>query len=220
MDDPVRLTKLPSTNITRESSTQSSEPVQEKKELQQGIAAAKDSFEVITSESPYSINLNKGEVIFGDGIQGETPATGTSNIQARYQSGSGLSGNYETDPNALVQHVLRESYLQTTEDLKSYAEKVKYFNEMKKEVRGFLQETGLTEASTRLDGVTAGKESNVMEQLYSVMRESIQDTNEDKKYYLGLLDKMNKTSSEISAQFEAIAKASTSLSTKKKDDDD
>ena len=220
MDDPVRLTKLPSTNITRESSTQSSEPVQEKKELQQGIAAAKDSFEVPTTESPYSINPNKGDVTFGDGIKGETPATGTSNIQARYQSGSGLSGNNETDPNALVQHVLRESYLQTTEDLKFYAEKVKYFNEMKKEVRGFLQEAGLTEASSQLDDLAAGKESNIMEQLYSVMRESIQDTNEAKKYYLGLLEKMNKTSSEISAQLETIATASTSLSTKKKDDDD
>jgi len=36
------------------------------------------------------------------------------------------------DPNALVQYVLRESYMQTTEDLRFFAEKVKYFNEMKK----------------------------------------------------------------------------------------
>jgi hypothetical protein len=43
------------------------------------------------------------------------------------------------DPNALVQHVLRESYLQTTEDLKYYAEKVKYFNQMKKLIREYLQ---------------------------------------------------------------------------------
>ena len=41
-----------------------------------------------------------------------------------------------TDPNALVQEVLRESYLQTTEDLRFYAEKVKYFNAAKKVVRG------------------------------------------------------------------------------------
>ena len=44
------------------------------------------------------------------------------------------------DPNALVQHVLRESYLETTEDLGSFAEKVKYFNEAKKELREAITE--------------------------------------------------------------------------------
>ena len=39
------------------------------------------------------------------------------------------------DINALVQFVLRESYLQTNKDLESYAEKVKYFNEVKKKLR-------------------------------------------------------------------------------------
>ena len=44
-----------------------------------------------------------------------------------------------TDPNALVQHVLRESYQQNTEDLKLYAEKVKSFNEAKQALREALQ---------------------------------------------------------------------------------
>lgn len=44
-----------------------------------------------------------------------------------------------TDPNALVQYVLYESYLETSEDLRVYAEKVKYFNSAKKEVREHLQ---------------------------------------------------------------------------------
>jgi hypothetical protein len=35
-------------------------------------------------------------------------------------------GTAAMDPNALVQQVLRESYLQTTEDLRHFAEKVKY----------------------------------------------------------------------------------------------
>lgn len=39
------------------------------------------------------------------------------------------------DINALIQWVLRESYLQSSEDLKSYAEKVKYFNAKKKALR-------------------------------------------------------------------------------------
>jgi len=43
------------------------------------------------------------------------------------------------DPNGLVQAVLRESYLQTTEDLRFYAEKVKYFNQTKKAIREHLQ---------------------------------------------------------------------------------
>ncbi len=43
------------------------------------------------------------------------------------------------DPDALVQHVLRESYLQTTADLRYYAEKVKYFNQAKKAIREYLQ---------------------------------------------------------------------------------
>lgn len=40
------------------------------------------------------------------------------------------------DVNALVQWVLRESYLQQTEDLRFYAEKVKRFNDMKSKLRG------------------------------------------------------------------------------------
>lgn len=42
------------------------------------------------------------------------------------------------DPNALVQAVLRDSYLETTEDLRFYAEKVRYFNMLKKAVRRYL----------------------------------------------------------------------------------
>jgi hypothetical protein len=47
--------------------------------------------------------------------------------------------NTPVDPNALVQQVLRESYLQTTEDLRFYAEKVRYFNQCKKAIRDYLQ---------------------------------------------------------------------------------
>jgi hypothetical protein len=42
------------------------------------------------------------------------------------------------DPNALVQEVLRESYVQTTEDLRFYAEKVKFYNDLKKQIRDEL----------------------------------------------------------------------------------
>jgi hypothetical protein len=44
----------------------------------------------------------------------------------------------DIDPNALVQEVLRESYLESVEDLRSYAEKVRYFNKSKQAVRRYL----------------------------------------------------------------------------------
>src|SRR5262245_38629173 len=56
----------------------------------------------------------------------------------QYVSGAASGG--AVDPNALVQYVLRESYLQTAEDLRYLAEKVKYFNESKKLVREYLQQ--------------------------------------------------------------------------------
>jgi hypothetical protein len=40
-----------------------------------------------------------------------------------------------SDVNELVQFVLRESYLETTEDLRVYAQKVRYFNQLKKQIR-------------------------------------------------------------------------------------
>jgi len=41
------------------------------------------------------------------------------------------------DINAIVYEVLKESYLDTTEDLKHYAEKVKYYNRAKKRIREY-----------------------------------------------------------------------------------
>jgi hypothetical protein len=60
------------------------------------------------------------------------------------------------DVNALVQHVIRESYLQTTEDLHFYAQKVKFFNNLKKAIR-----EELTRARQTLAGV-AGKEDTTL----------------------------------------------------------
>lgn len=54
-----------------------------------------------------------------------------------------------TDPNALVQAVLRESYLQTTEDLRFYAEKVRYFNDQKKAIRDYSSALRHAEAAVK-----------------------------------------------------------------------
>jgi hypothetical protein len=57
----------------------------------------------------------------------------------------------------LVQWVLRESYLQATEDLRLYAGKVRYFNESKKAVRRYL--TALREFKANL--MSAARERGV-----------------------------------------------------------
>lgn len=47
----------------------------------------------------------------------------------------------QSDINAFIHYVLRESYLETTKDLQYYASKIKAFNEMKKELREQIQKT-------------------------------------------------------------------------------
>ena len=59
------------------------------------------------------------------------------------------------DANDLVQWGLRESYVSTTEDLRSYAEKVKFFNEAKKQVRDELHRAreALGEADSHIESL-------------------------------------------------------------------
>ena len=64
---------------------------------------------------------------------------GITNMQTAAQNYLNASKVGAVDPNALVQFVLRESYIQSTEDLRFYAEKVKYFNECKKMIRDYAQ---------------------------------------------------------------------------------
>ena len=66
-----------------------------------------------------------------DGIPSD-PGTATD---AGTATGTGLSA----DPMTLVQYVLREAYLQATEDLRDYAAKVQTFNKQKKAIRDYLR---------------------------------------------------------------------------------
>jgi chromosome segregation ATPase len=43
------------------------------------------------------------------------------------------------DINSLIQHVLQESYIETNRDLEFYAEKLKYFNSIKQQIREHLK---------------------------------------------------------------------------------
>ena len=58
-----------------------------------------------------------------------------------------VNGGGAIDPNALVQHVLREAYLSTGEDLRFYAEKVRYFNQAKKQIRDALAHARAVQAT-------------------------------------------------------------------------
>lgn len=85
-------------------------------------------FEFSTAELEQALRAELGEL---------------SDEQLAHASGgvanSDVAGADATDPNALVQWVLRESYLETTDDLRDYAEKVKHFNTAKKTIRDYLR---------------------------------------------------------------------------------
>ncbi len=62
------------------------------------------------------------------------------------QLGSDSGGQVDID--ALVQQVIRDSYLETSKALKSYAGRVKHFNEMKKKLRAQLKQARRQRAGT------------------------------------------------------------------------
>jgi hypothetical protein len=228
MDNPIRFTKAPDSIIKQEAttSTDNSASARETKTVQEGKAEVKDSFEIKKESALFTADPAKGTVKFGDGVQGKIPEIGQSRIQASYQSGVGRSGNTgkgsPVDPNTLAQHGLQETSMQTTEDLKSYADKVKHFNSLKKEIRDHLQDLGNYETAEKVANLSAGAPApqNIMETIYQVLRENIKEMNEDKKYYLNKLQTLNKVSSEIAGQMETISDASRRLATKEKYDDD
>ena len=69
----------------------------------------------------------------------EATSGDTSAIQGRWADFvSQLQVNGTEDVNALVQQVLRESYLESTQDLNFYAQKVQFYNDLKKKIRDDL----------------------------------------------------------------------------------
>jgi hypothetical protein len=67
--------------------------------------------------------------------------TSNANIQGRWADFvSGLQVNGTEDVNALVQQVLREAYLSSTQDLNFYAQKVQFYNDLKKKIRNDITE--------------------------------------------------------------------------------
>ena len=64
----------------------------------------------------------------------------SASTQAFGAIAEGIEGFAVQDVNALVQQVLRDAYMQNTEDLRAYAEKVKHFNEQKAFLRDHLSD--------------------------------------------------------------------------------
>jgi hypothetical protein len=74
---------------------------------------------------------------------------------------STVDGGGAVDVNALVQVVLRESFLGTTEDLRAFAEKVRYFNEVKKHLREQIQRATEVLATLKKAGPRSTLEAHI-----------------------------------------------------------
>lgn len=69
----------------------------------------------------------------------QTGVASSSDLQGRWSEFAGkVAQTGNIDVNALVQSVLRDSYMENTKDLHFYAQKVKFYNELKKGIRDEL----------------------------------------------------------------------------------
>jgi hypothetical protein len=123
MTDSIRLNK---TTIKETiASNNSTTPTAEEKQMQTGIASAKDSFESRQDSSLFTLNRNTGEVKFGDGVQGSRPPAGNS-AQLLYQAKSEISGYLKGEGKpalAMKQYLLGAQNQQIDQGLKEAGEK-------------------------------------------------------------------------------------------------
>jgi len=99
-----------------------------------------DSLVSAADRAGASLSLNRNQQMAAAGLQTMLATNPDSREAAQawrdLVSSFGAGG---TDINALLQWVLRESYLEMVSDLRDMVEKVKYFNETKKAIRDELQ---------------------------------------------------------------------------------
>jgi len=113
------------------------EGVQEFKQacLDMGVAVP----EFVGSSSSYvnSLSADSQSTLTSFGASLTDPsAPASSELQSRWAEFVGKQAvNGGIDVNALVQHVLRDAYLENTQDLYFHASKVKFYNELKKGIR-------------------------------------------------------------------------------------
>ena len=83
--------------------------------------------------------------LISNGESSDTIQNNWSNfVTNEWNTIKGLNKDIPIDINALVQMVLREAYLENSEDLAVYAKKVEYFNEKKKKIQEHINEIRTT----------------------------------------------------------------------------
>jgi len=121
--------------------------------------------------------------------------------------GSNMQG---TDINALVQQVIRESYLASAEDLKKYADKVQYYNEQKMKVTDAIEKARRAQITP---GSSLNKMNIVLEKGTSgqiTMRNiGVVKTEQERQEYVRYLDsKLNQFNEDariVSLEYENVA---------------
>jgi hypothetical protein len=134
------------------------------------------------------------------------------NLQSQWKEltrkGQGQTSSIsQSDINAFVHYVLRESYLETTKDLQYYASKVKAFNEMKKELREQIQKIHEQMARTN----DANEKRATVE-----MKEKIEQTLKDLE---NQENQMNFEIQKLMARYNQAEQTASSLLKKKQDTD-
>jgi hypothetical protein len=121
--------------------------------------------------------------------------------------GSNMQG---TDINVLVQQVIRESYLAAAEDLKKYADKVKYYNEQKLKVTDAIEKARRTQMTP---GSSLNKMNIIMEKGTSgqiTMRnigfvKTEQERQEYVRYLDSKLNQFNEDARIVSLEYENVS---------------
>lgn len=125
--------------------------------LSPAAPAPSSSTEVAGAETSLPAAARQGAAAFAralvDGLA-QSQSGLSPELERQWAATVSESGVGVQEVNGLVQEVLREAYLENTKDLRAYAEKVKFYNEVKKAIRQELQR-----ARERMAGV-AGKEGN------------------------------------------------------------
>lgn len=165
-----------------------------------------------------SSNLPGTGLAGGESFTPEGAAQSTSQVEFSQPAAAGMP----EDANVLAQSVLRDAYMDSNRDLAFYAEKVKFFNECKEEIRNYLTDlrdqgdelpaeadpiiqdqpteaTGVNTETSRpavtqeqVLSLTEFLEEDPLAAAREIFGKSIVQTNEDKRYFLSKLTDMNK----------------------------
>jgi len=115
-------------------------PIQQMGLAQAGITALTSAQEAAVNDIQNSNQAGWNSVLQGVGglMQASGTQPNTDGLQSRWSEFIAKVGSEKgalVDINSLVQAVLRDAYMENTKDLHFYAQKVRYFNEVKKAMR-------------------------------------------------------------------------------------